>query len=217
MLRSIDLHNTEELDWLEFAITRTGPTQRHCALIYRVDEGGDFCLLHLAWNYRLEVEDLSEEYQWAKVALPSSEKKFVAALCRNIASQNPPIPYGLDAEGFSFDPTTGVLTPGPTGKGCTCATFILKILGARGYTLLVEEEWPEGANIEWQEHIIRMLENPQGRSPAPADVIDAIKRDVGCRRFMPEEVVAAGTSEDWPIAFVRAQQLAAELLCELRV
>ena len=125
--------------------------------------------------------------------------------------KKPDIPYGLDKEGIFFDPNTGDLNPGERGRGLTCASFILAVLQPFGLFVLKEAEWPYHANDEWQQWVVDMLK----KTGAPADQIKAVERDVGSRRFAPEEVVASSTDSPWPIGYDRARELSKKLLDQL--
>jgi hypothetical protein len=168
-------------------------------------------LLHLAWNFDLRSGEPTARYQWVPSTLSKSDEKFIAVICDRVRAASPPIPYGLDHEGVEFDGSTGQLRPHADGKGMTCASFILAILKCYGLSLLVEHEWPMDANPEWQEWIVTEL----SQNGAPPEHVEAVRNDVGCRRFTPQEVVAASTAKAWPVPFQQAAQLAVELLGEL--
>ena len=187
------------------------PGQNHCGIIYRVDSGELF-IIHLAWNYRLMNDPLSPNYQWARTTLSSRDQRTLAGLCCAIWNAKPEIPYGFDPDTIRFDPTTGNIVPAPTGKGLTCASFVLAVLKALQFDLLNETEWPENANEAWQVHIVDSLE----RSSASPEQVCAVKRDVGSRRYRPEEVAGASTDGSWPVGFKRAQQLASGVVAALR-
>jgi hypothetical protein len=201
----------ERIGFAALAILLNDDGARHTGVIYR-DDFGNILLLHLAWNYALRNDALSTKYRWVETILPQREQKYIAGLCTLIAANNPEIPYGLDAAGFSFDPSNGKMTPGPQGKGFTCATFVLAIFESAGHVILLQDEWPDDANQDWQLWVIDTLR----KTGAPEDQIAAVERDVGCKRFSPEEVVASSTLDPWPISFCGAQTASLALLSQLR-
>jgi hypothetical protein len=194
------------------AIRQTHPGQRHTGIAYRVDDGGTIFLLHLEWNYRLTSEAFSAPYLWVQTSLPIREQKYVAGLCALIANRQPGIPYGLERTGVSFDTNTGDIVVGEEGKGLTCASFILAVMQSIGLTLLEEDEWPQRNNDAWQSWVVETLR----KTKAPQAQIDAVERDVGSRRFTPEEVVASSTDSSWPVGYARARELSGKLLSQLQ-
>ena len=200
-----------DLGLAALAIRQTQPGQRHTGIVYRVDDSGAVFLLHLAWNYRLVSEAFSAPYLWVQTSLPIREQRYVAGLCALIADRQPGIPYGLERSGVSFDVSTGDILVSEQGKGLTCASFILAVMQTVGLTLLKEDEWPLDNNDEWQRWVIEMLH----KTKASQAQIDAVERDVGSRRFTPEEVVASSTDSPWPIGLDRAIELSGDLLSQL--
>ncbi|WP_164518806.1 hypothetical protein [Sphingomonas sp. ABOLG] len=204
MLQAVDTINSDTVSFV-LAIRRISESQNHSAIAFK-GEDEEFRLLHLGWNYTLYYEPLKQSYFWVDNSLDPVNAKYLAVVCDRIARRQPGIPYGLNAEGFSFDPQTGNIIPGPTGRGFTCATFILAILKAVGLELLVETSWPEEANVEWQRHIVDALRD---EPDAPSEQKEAVARDIGSRRFTPEEVVGSSALSEWPISFEEAQHFGA--------
>ncbi len=167
--------------------------------------------MHLAWNFDLKNDELPTGYKMGPITLSPSEQKFIAALCNKIAMNSEQIPYGLSDEGVSFEAVDGRLRLAATGKGLTCATFVLSIFEVYGYVLLKRDEWPEDANLEWQSAILELLE----KSGAPEKQLNAVRDDLGCRRYTPLEVVGAAGQSGWPIGFSEALRLAEQLEMEL--
>ena len=192
------------------AITRISHTQNHCAIVFRSDDVGGVKLAHLARNMRLGNPAPEPRYYFVEFQIHPSLQKFVAAICGKIVQAQPPVPYGLDGAGIAFDEKTGMILAAPVGKGMTCATFVLGILEHFGIHLLVKEEWPESANLQWQQIVLEQLENE-----APKEHLQAMKADLGCRRFTPEEVVSCSAADEIPVGFIAAQTKAAELLSKL--
>jgi hypothetical protein len=93
---------------------------------------------------------------------------------------------------------TGEFFPPPLGKGLTCATFILAVLRGHGLLPVDETTWlPRAEDVDWQTAIIEDLE----ASGAEQDHIEAVRNDIGAKRFRPAEVVGAVIEADshWPV------------------
>lgn len=185
------------------AIRKINESQNHSAIVFR-GEDGVYRLLHLGWNFFLIHEDIKDAFGWVNNSLDASNSLFLSVMCDRIARRNPEVPYGLSSVGLNFDPETGEILPGPTGRGFTCATFILAIFRLVGLDLLVEDTWPEDANMDWQLSIVEALGKTENVSP---EQYAAVKRDVGCRRFSPEEVVGSSSEGVWPVPYDPAHQL----------
>ncbi len=213
MLRDFDEDTSLQIGTLDLAIKEVEKNQNHCGILYR-DGQSQIWLLHLGWNYRLYCNRPDRSYQWVTVNIDNITKKFLSIVCDRIRKAKPPIPYGLDASGIAFDPNTGELKIGAKGKGMTCASFILGVVNTYSIRLLAEEQWPENENVEWQMHTINKLSELE--PVATAEQLNDIMADVGSRRFTPSEVVGASTDTPWPIGYSRAQELAAQLMLELR-
>lgn len=200
----------DEVDGVAVAIRRIDANQLHCGLLYKSDDD-ETRLLHLAFHHRLLDEKPNEKYRWADVGLDPFNRQVFAALASLIAEGSPAVPYGFDASGVCFDPSTGKLIPPPLGKGLTCATFILAVFKTYGYELVDEGTWkPRADDLTWQETILSML-----KEKATQDHVDAVASDVGAMRFRPAEVVGAATCEVHPVAFDDACSLADEIVSEL--
>lgn len=212
MLLPCDAEGLAAFDTFALAI-RTVPGGTHCAMLFDM-VGGEPCLLHLAWNYRLEAESAAPPYGWVEVGLQPSNRKLMAIMADRVWRRRPDIPYGISKLGVSFDALTGDLRQGALGRGLTCASFILAVFAAGGFTLLMEEAWPENANDEWQQWVVDTLK----RTGAPQEQVDAVTQDIGARRFRPVEVVASSTlsaEHCWPVPFDVTQKVGAELESEL--
>lgn len=199
--------NGEGLDAFEYfalAIKRVSSDQNHCGVLYQAPDGGVW-IIHLAWNYNLRSSPAPQDYYWLPTTLDESNQKLLAVLAERVRTADPAIPYGLDAEGITFDSESGAVNVGRPGKGLTCAVFVLALLRTHGLNLLAEGEWPADANIVWQERIVAALRK---ESPEHADAVEA---DIGCTRFSPSEVVGASAIESWPVSFADATDAAVEL------
>lgn len=182
----------------------------HVGFIYagREDEGPR--LLHLALHHDLRDEPLSAyrdaaSLRWVPLGLEEENRLVLRGLLRRILAAQDPIPYGFDMGGLAFD-ENGHLKAGPAGKGLTCATFILSALKTYALQLLDEVSWPAGGfDPAWLEPILAYLD-----AHASPDHAEAVRLDVGARRFMPTEVAGAATSDEdgWPVGYADARKLA---------
>lgn len=209
MLPPLENTLTLEPDWAALAIQRDG---RHCGILFRSDDV-PVLLLHLAWDYSLLHEPAGPDYFSMRLAAGHRDQRYVAGLCEAIARLMPPIPYGLDPGTFEFDRTTGALSPGETGKGMTCASFILIVFKGVGLAILQEDEWPLNQNDGWQSWVVENLR----KGGTPADRMQVVEGDIGCRRFTPTEVVASSAMAPWPVSLAIAQTAAADLLERLSI
>jgi hypothetical protein len=198
------------LDTFGVAIKAIDSNQRHVGMLYRVDAGVRLC--HLAFHLDLRDEPAGTSYFWAEAGLDAANRRFMAAQCARLAEGADKIPYGLREQGLCFDRTTGRYVPQPAGAGLTCATFIVVFLKAFGYHLLEEDTWPNrDDDTEWQRVIIQRVQ----AAGASQEHIDGMTKDLGAKRYRPEEVAGAVTRSEYPVTFAEASALAAEILAIL--
>ncbi|NMQ20807.1 hypothetical protein E4P82_17370 [Candidatus Competibacter phosphatis] len=183
--------------------------QRHVGLIYWIDNSGPrFC--HLAWHFMLRDEPLPADYFCGPSGLDPVNKIFMAAYVALLNQNVGDVPYGIDYDGTYFD-DQGHYIVQPLGRGLTCATFILAVFARNGFDLVETESWPERPDdVEWQQQIIGVL----GRY-ASREHIEAVKQNVGAKRFRPEEVAAGVVSQNIPLHFSAARVLAQEILHDM--
>jgi hypothetical protein len=189
------------------------PVSRHCGLLYKVD-GGQTRLLHFAFHCDLRDELAKEPYLWANIGFDEINGRFVAAYAAQLTHNSNNIPYGLDASGSCFDPSSGDFIQPPLGKGLTCATFITAVLGSLGFQLLLQQSWVEREeDEEYGKNVVLDLKE-YGASESH---ISAVVTDIGAIRFRPEEVAGASTHpyQGWPIILEDAINLAKQILADL--
>ena len=186
------------------------PRQRHVGLIYRLDDSIPR-LCHLAWHFKLEDEPLPTDYCWGTSGLDPVNKTVMAAYVALLQQNANEVPYGIDFYSDIYFDDNGRYIAQPIGRGLTCATFILAVFARNGFNLVESDGWPERPDdVEWQQQIISALT----RCASP-EHIDAIKQNVGAKRFRPEEVAAGVISETIPLEFSAAHALAQEILQDL--
>jgi hypothetical protein len=206
---------TAGADLLAIAVRAVDGEQRHVGVVHR-REGDAPKLLHLAWHHDLRDEVFGNDYFSATPDLPEAIQRFLAGLCRRVAARyrDSGLPYGLRYDGRGFEVATGEVALDGAGGGLTCATFVLALFASYGVHLLDVKNWSSRSeDREWQEKILRAL----ARTNALRAHIEAVRNDLGCARFRPEEVVAAAAYSSFPVSFADAQLAAAVVLAELLV
>ncbi|SDM28434.1 hypothetical protein [Ensifer sp. YR511] len=206
----------ENVNGVGLAIGRTGPAQNHVGILYHTDT--EPRLLHLRWHYLLSDDSPYDqpwkEFLWADLNLEDEENRavlsaFIATVWMN---HNGDIPYGFSFDGSAFNADGTFVSP-PVGQGLTCATFIVHVLSAAGFSLLDITTWQDReGDEEWRAKIIGWLE--QG-DKVPKAHLDALRQDDSAIRIRPEDVMAAGIASPWPVSFGDASAIAGELLAEL--
>lgn len=185
------------------------PLGYHSGILYL--DGSEARILDLAFHFKLRDEPAEGPFRWTQISLDRINKTVLAALVARIAHKTPYIPYGFNSDAVSFDFETGDLLTPPVGRGLTCATFILAVFDAYGYSILDRDYWPIRAeDAEWHATILSMLEEH-----ADEGHVNAVRADRNAPRFRPEEVVGAATSEIWPVPFATALELAEQIRADL--
>ena len=122
------------------------------------------------------------------------------------------IPFGFTFNGECFDAHGKYIDP--PGKGLTCATFVISAFHSQSYKFIRLDEWlPSDANIPWQTSMIEAMKSKQ----VSEKHIEAVTKDLGAARFLPEEVGCAAERphENWAIGRNEAQAFAAEMIALL--
>lgn len=185
--------------------------QLHIGLIYHIDDSGPrFC--HLEWHHQLRDELLPPTYLWGPCGLDFVNKPIMAAYVSLLRKNSKSIPYSIEFndQGIYFD-DEGKYIVHPVGQGLTCATFILAVFSRMGFPLLDIDTWQHRQDdVDWQQRILTVLVNY-----ATQEHISAARQNIGSLRFRPEEVAAGIISEDHPLDFPTAQNVAAEILQDI--
>jgi hypothetical protein len=181
----------------------------HAGLIYR-DEAHVVRFLHLGWEDRL----LDSRYESGIFILPNIEPEhafLLATMCTRVWGRFCTVrkfPYGLRYEGTTFD-ATGKLVLGPGACGLTCATLVLALFKAIGFSLINEQSWPIRSDEDRQflEAIRRYA------SPAHFAILER-EIENGAKRIRPDEVAGASLL-DWPAEFAPVRDSADKLVARL--
>ncbi|WP_437942733.1 hypothetical protein [Sorangium sp. So ce341] len=207
-----------EIERIAFAIgIPHSPEQRHIGILYKEESGSETRtrMIHLAWHHDVRSEEPKDKYMWVQPSIHPTRARVLARLCKLLADKyrgrRPSIAYALRYEGGKFEPKSGnFLTE--TERGLTCATFVLAVFATRGVPLLRAEEWPPRQDDEvWQRAVVEILRS----TGAEAEHVAAVEQEVGCARFRPEEVAAAGTSPDLPAPFGYASRVGEAIVARL--
>lgn len=210
----------DEVSFLGIAARRMPPIYEgqefglHAGFLYRVD-GSEARLAHFAWHEIQRDDEPDDNYVWNDIDLDESNRLVVASWLDERRGKPDKIPYGFRTDGSPYDPDTGDFISPPIGQGFTCATFIIGVLKHLGFNLLIEDTWPSSRedDVVWQTGIIAKLQEYH----ASAEHVEALKHDLGTRRFRPEEVCGATClAPDWPVNFDDASAIAADILAVVR-
>ncbi|HEX4404526.1 MAG TPA: hypothetical protein VH560_06850, partial [Polyangia bacterium] len=167
---------------------------RHLGVICRKNgQPETFEILHLAFHYKLVREILSSDYWWVEPEIPSERATHVAALCDVIAQRysDGKLAYAFRYLGGGFGLGSGELLSS-TGRGLSCATFVLAVFASLGIDILELGSWPSREeDKKWQNDIVTL-----GRRILP-DAEDhwsyLSTQEQGCLRHRPEEVAIGAT------------------------
>lgn len=225
-----------EIKWIALGISqpKAEEDQRHIGLLYRDEDAeGGITMLDLAWHHRLRSNPPQPGHLWVEPAVPPELAPAFQQLCKVVANKyggRKPrsIAYALRYETGSFDPASGEFL-NATGHGLTCATFVLAMFASYGVHLVCVEEWLACKNEVraaedhvWQKKIVKSLrctlESKRRRSDAREIEahLAAVEGEIGCARFRPEEVAAAGTVAKLPAGFAHAEPVGREIVEKLR-
>ena len=202
---SSDEKSFSEVDVIGIAITTCDPNarQNHIALLYKY---GEPCapprLLHLAAHRDLRDNEPDDKYLWMDLgdSFDEIDRAIICAHVQKISQANngDAVFYGFDLNGKYIDPETGTFQSSMAAIGLTCSTFILEVMYSCGFELIQRDTWPKShkPDIKWQQKMIEIfLERPG----VPLAFLERQKKNVGNRRYLPEEV-AASTQGEIPAA-----------------
>jgi len=167
--------------------------QNHVAILYKFGSNIPK-LLHLAGHEDLRSSFPNEKYLWFDLgeSFDDIDRAIICAHVHKVSEANSgnSVFYGFDYEGKYLDPETGVFKSSMPAIGLTCATFFLEVLDSCGYQIIHRESWLKGqkADIKWQKKMIEVYLKGPG---VPQVFLERQKKNVGNRRYLPEEVAAA--------------------------
>ncbi|MYM64127.1 hypothetical protein [Pseudomaricurvus sp. HS19] len=173
------------------------PRQTHLAILYKFHEEPK--LMHLAWNRDFRArQNPSDSYLWLDLGeyFSDYDREIICAHVQNVADANDPtdIGYGFDCSGSYFDPETGKFNSSFSAVGLTCATFVIEVFASCGYKLVDLNSWPmkNKEAIKWQRKMLDMLVT---LPDVTQEFIERQTRNVGNRRYLPEQVAASSQGE----------------------
>jgi hypothetical protein len=180
-------HTPESVDGVAIAVAMT-QFGTHAGMIYDDPPRGKK-LLHVRFHYDLKAERVPEPVAWCRINLVREIAAIVASVCRGVAIRYSErgLPYAIRFLS-SFD-ETGSIIDGDTGRGFTCSTMVLACFkGANIMLVDVSDWWSRDGDTEQQRRVIDALRHIK----ADTAHIEQQERDLGCMRFRPEDVLAAG-------------------------
>lgn len=182
---------------------------KHVGVLFRRTRGnvGELQLLDLAGHHDVTCSAPSTDYTWTHVDIDPTRQLLVAQQCelieeeyvRGHAANRGKIGYAFYYRGEAFDPVKGIFVTS-NGYGLTCATFVLAVFKSLEIELLDISSWqPRAADEQWQRDVVAYMK----RKCIDPSHVAFIEREIGCCRFRPEEVAAAGTvnAESLPMGF----------------
>jgi hypothetical protein len=122
--------------------------------------------------------------------------------------------HKLGGPNFALQFVTGFLPDGSLsttglGTGFTCATFVMAIYQAANIRLLDIETWESrDSDNDWQFFIYELYTAKKWASP---EVTAQIRKDIGCVRFRPQEVLGAATMKNIPVRFKKVLPIAEQI------
>ena len=195
----------------------------HIGIIVRVKPDHDHRLLHLGDHHDLRFDDLTDVKNWETtyawldfVGFSEREMTQLAVWMETIWTINKHnIPYGIAFSGAGyFDALTGKFIPSQTGKGLTCATFVMALFEDFLLPLVQWSSWPQRASDQgFLKFIVGHLDNLVLQGKAEAAHVQAQKTALGTApRYRPGEVAVAGAAYlGDPVQFVTAELLSKHL------
>lgn len=225
----INSHSPQDASFSEFRHIRLAIKKdaSHVGIIIRVKADSNHRLLHLGFHHKLyyqelaDVEDWNTSYAWLDFAgFSELEMTQLAVWMETIWEVNRHnIPYGIAYSGAGyFDSVTGKFIQSQTGKGLTCATFVMALFEDFLFPIVQWTSWDHRLSDEgFFNHIILHLDDAVERGHADSAHVQAQKAALGTApRFRPGEVaVSGGAYLGEPIIFNTAELLSKHLSKEL--
>lgn len=200
---------------------------RHSGILYKDPQDKNVYLFHLAFHNSLileKVENFKGNFYCVEFTLLNGTNdpdyyrreaiyQFIQTVYEE--SKTKSISYALKYDKSFFD-ISGHLKLTPGCIGLTCATFILAFFKGVGYELLNSSDWePRSEDDAWHSEIIDLMESFRERFSIDITHIENVKKEKGCVRFRPEEVVAASHFFPLPANINECQALGKEILLQL--
>jgi len=207
-----------EVESIGIALKAYQLPQNHAAILF-LDQNSEPKFLHLSEHNSLRYHPPKDDYIWMQLGdeFEIYDKEYLKAFVIDVARINPESTgqYGLDINSKCIDKITGKFVSEYRNKiGLTCATFVMEVFDARGYTLVDTNAWlanlPE--NIAWQQQLVIPHLVNVGAEPA---YIVKQEDNIGNPRILPEEVAAA-TQLPIPASKNDVENLSQEIIKKLR-
>lgn len=225
----INSYSSQDASLSEFRQIRMAVKKdaKHVGVIVCIKEGEDQRLLHLGFHHDLRYEVLSSvddwetDYAWLDFSgFSEREMKQLAVWMDTIWNVNRnTIPYGIAYSGAGyFDYATGKFVSSHTGKGLTCATFVMAMFEDFLLPIIEANSWlPRASDQDFYTQIIGALDYLVARGKAETSHVEAQKAAMGtASRYRPAEVAVAGAAYlGEPINFITSELLSRHLCKEL--
>lgn len=227
----INSHSPQDVSLSEFRPIRLAIRKEanHIGIIVRIEPEVTQRLLHLGFHYELkfdvlaEIDDWETSYAWLDfVGFSQPEMTQLAVWMETIWKVNGRnVPYGIAYSGSGyFDALTGKFIPSQTGKGLTCATFVMALFEDFLFPFVEWKSWRHRSTDEaFFECIVGQLDLLVARGKAEQTHVEAQKNALGTApRYRPAEVAVAGAAYlGEPIDFVTAELLSRHLNRDLEL
>ena len=225
----INSHSSQDASFSEFRLIRLAITKqaKHIGIIVRIKPDQAPRLLHLGFHHDLRYDELASvdhwetNYAWLDFSgFSDREMKQLAVWMETIWNVNwKNVPYGVAYSGAGyFDSVTGKFISSHTGRGLTCATFVMAMFEDFLFPIVEWGSWPQRSSDQgFLTFIIGKLDDFVAQGKAEAAHVDAQKAALGIApRYRPGEVAVAGAAYlGDPINFVTSELLSRPLSNDL--
>lgn len=186
----------------------------HCGIVFNYKNSLIF--LHLASHRYLKLDGLQDILSDNENALYTNfahlikndkhfflRKSLIALMFAIMEKNKNTIPYSFLFKDTKFNQNNELIL-GKNEYGLTCSTFVLAVFERHSLTICNKESWPprEDDKIMQQQIIDLLSENPH----IDKSHIEIMKKDIGCVRFRPEEVLSASSRFPLPCKFENAKE-----------
>lgn len=169
-------------------------TANHIGILHKFGDE-QACILHFTAMHVNGSDPCKNRYIWLDLGgdFTDVDRAIFGAHVKKVidANNGERVGYGFDKPGGYLNRETGKVMPALGQIGFTCSTFVLEVFEMCGFKLINLDSWPKASpkDRKWQqESIDRFLVVPKDLDQ---DAIDRQKRNIGGKRYLPEEVAAA--------------------------
>lgn len=186
-------------------------TGTHAGIIL-IDSSGQLRICHLRFHLEFAFEPVANGYYWVLPRIPRERLMHVADLCEIISERYSDglLEYAFKYSDEKFDLRTGELLS-PTGRGLTCATFVLAVFRSLGLEILDLDSWQTRCkDVVAQKRLVRMGRKYRPQFEKQWAYLESF--EVGkCTRYRAEEVAAGSIAPKHPANFTDVATQAATI------